>query len=239
MTLYMHSLQVDLPKLMKAGSGLKLPRSKVDVGYLVHSALARMAGDIAPRPFSIVSETGRSLPVLGYSAASKSELQDAASACALPEHHEAIDWDRHACKPMPMAAFKEGKRFTFQLRACPVVRRRQGRGKSVEVDAFLGAQGDDATDVERFSAYRDWLQARVDGKGLELEDVSVSGFKLRALIRRTQGDERQSKVLSRPDVSFTGTLRVQSVPDFVETLAGGIGRHRAFGFGMLLLKPSR
>jgi len=36
----------------------------------------------------------------------------------------------------------------------------------------------------------------------------------------------------------TGVLQVRDSAAFAALLARGIGRHRAFGFGMLLLKPA-
>jgi CRISPR system Cascade subunit CasE len=37
---------------------------------------------------------------------------------------------------------------------------------------------------------------------------------------------------------FSGLLQVEDAAAFTALLARGIGRHRAFGFGMLLLKPA-
>jgi CRISPR system Cascade subunit CasE len=42
-----------------------------------------------------------------------------------------------------------------------------------------------------------------------------------------------------PDAVFTGTLVVARPAEFMGLLARGIGRHRAFGYGMLLLRPPR
>ena len=40
----------------------------------------------------------------------------------------------------------------------------------------------------------------------------------------------------RPNVVLEGTLRVTDADTFRALLARGVGRHRAFGFGMLLLR---
>ena len=40
-----------------------------------------------------------------------------------------------------------------------------------------------------------------------------------------------------PDVVMQGRLRVSDPQAFAQLLARGVGRHRAFGFGMLLLRP--
>jgi CRISPR system Cascade subunit CasE len=41
-----------------------------------------------------------------------------------------------------------------------------------------------------------------------------------------------------PDASFEGVLTVAEPGAFALLLARGIGRHRAFGFGMVLLRPA-
>jgi CRISPR system Cascade subunit CasE len=40
-----------------------------------------------------------------------------------------------------------------------------------------------------------------------------------------------------PDAVFTGVLQVLDTTAFAALVARGIGRHRAFGYGMVLLKP--
>jgi len=59
-------------------------------------------------------------------------------------------------------------------------------------------------------------------------------------VRRTSREDdrrRASRAIDGPDVTFTGTLEVTDSAAFSALLARGLGRHRAFGFGMLLLAP--
>jgi CRISPR system Cascade subunit CasE len=42
-----------------------------------------------------------------------------------------------------------------------------------------------------------------------------------------------------PDATMSGTLRIDDPSAFASALSHGIGRHRTFGFGMLLLAPPR
>jgi CRISPR system Cascade subunit CasE len=51
--------------------------------------------------------------------------------------------------------------------------------------------------------------------------------------------EARRSVIGRRDVTFEGELQVADAAAFAALLARGVGRHRAFGFGMLLLRPSR
>jgi len=52
-------------------------------------------------------------------------------------------------------------------------------------------------------------------------------------------DVRQSRLVGGPDVVLAGQLRVTDPQAFAQLLAKGVGRHRAFGFGLLLLRPTR
>jgi CRISPR system Cascade subunit CasE len=53
------------------------------------------------------------------------------------------------------------------------------------------------------------------------------------------GEVRHSRLVNGPDAVLAGQLRVTSPDAFAQLLANGLGRHRAFGFGLLLLRPAR
>jgi CRISPR system Cascade subunit CasE len=64
------------------------------------------------------------------------------------------------------------------------------------------------------------------------------------LARRGAPDEAGRRALTvegrqggGPDVILAGELTVADAEGFLALLARGVGRHRAFGFGMLLLSP--
>ena len=40
-----------------------------------------------------------------------------------------------------------------------------------------------------------------------------------------------------PDAVIQGTLTVAEPGEFTDLVAHGVGRHRAYGYGMLLLRP--
>jgi CRISPR system Cascade subunit CasE len=41
----------------------------------------------------------------------------------------------------------------------------------------------------------------------------------------------------KPDVTLRGRLSITDSAAFADLLRRGVGRHKAFGFGMLLLRP--
>lgn len=56
-------------------------------------------------------------------------------------------------------------------------------------------------------------------------------------LRRTQGKARRPARPLRPWALLHGTLEVRDPAAFMALLARGVGRHRAFGYGMVLLRP--
>ncbi|GEO42305.1 CRISPR-associated protein Cse3 [Skermanella aerolata] len=225
---------------------------RFDEGYAVHALLRALFGPSAPVPFTV--RAARDLPgpaVLAYGPEPLAGLAHTAGLTAEPLAHAVVDWARAADKPMP-AAFPAGMRVGFEVRACPVVR--VGRSTvakrpGAEVDAFLSAldaydrSGEGAERPVRESVYLDWLRRHLEGGGAAgLLDGRVDARRLRTVLRKTQPTEdkpdRASRNFARPDVVFSGTLRVEDSIAFRTLLARGIGRHRSFGFGMLLLRPA-
>jgi CRISPR system Cascade subunit CasE len=139
---------------------------------------------------------------------------------------------------------ESGVRLGFSARACPV--RRIARcgpltRERAEVDAFLAKAWEVGPDVPlgRNDVYCEWLRDELAKENAaEVLDVSVANFRLGHLQRRTHGEGRKGHRSERPDVTFEGTLVVRDTAAFGRRLARGVGRHRAFGFGMLLLKPA-
>ena len=74
-------------------------------------------------------------------------------------------------------------------------------------------------------------------------DASMTRYQLLGVTRRSQkntaDDVRNSRLIGGPDAVLAGQLRVKNQQAFAQLLAHGIGRHRAFGFGLLLLRPAR
>ena len=141
--------------------------------------------------------------------------------------------------------FESGMRLGFSVRACPVSRiakRGPMTRERAEVDAFLARAWEAGPDVklDREQVYREWLGAELAKEGAaRLLEASMDGFRLGRLHRRTHGEERTDHRSERPDVTFDGVIEVGEPGAFRARLARGVGRHRAFGFGMLLLKPAR
>jgi CRISPR system Cascade subunit CasE len=219
-----------------------------DEGYLVHAALRAAFGVLAPQPFAVMGgDAARPLKVLGYGAADEAALRAALDAPREPLLAKGIDCADIHSKAMPNR-FRAGTSFGFDTRTCPIVRMRRDDGKPRELDAFvhatLGVDRDQV--VSRETVYADWLRTKLIDGGAETTAVRVHRLDQAPLVRRCGGSARRlwrtedgRRVMARrPDVTFRGTLRVVDPDRFVTLLARGVGRHRAFGFGMLLLRPA-
>ena len=222
-----------------------------DDGYAVHALLAALfdhgaAEDarVAPTPFRVLEPTHRTLDVLGYAGLDHHALANRAAAFADPLAWGVCDLEGMASKPMP-STFEAGTRLGFSVRVCPV-RRIAKRGpmtsNRAEVDAFLAQSwevGDRNVPLDRGEVYRAWLAEELAKEGAAtLVEASLGSFQLGRLHRRTHGDNRKGHRTQRPDVTFDGVLQVGDPAAFMRRLARGVGRHRAFGFGMLLLRPA-
>ena len=61
---------------------------------------------------------------------------------------------------------------------------------------------------------------------------------LKSLLRRARNDRVRLQLVQRPQALFVAEAAIAQPQRFGELLARGIGRHRAFGFGMVLLAPA-
>ena len=143
------------------------------------------------------------------------------------------------------SGWKGGQRLGFRTRVCPTIRAASAgpvQKKGSEVDAWIAAcrKVPREEEVLREDVYRAWLgEALLRSEGAALEAATLDEFQLTRVLRRTQGDVRTSAMLQRPEAVLGGTLVVKDPEAFAMLLRRGVGRHRAFGFGMLLLVPPK
>ena len=221
-----------------AAEGL-IANSEADDGYGWHALLCAAFGKAdAPKPFRILARRGRSAQLLAYSPLAGAELIAHAADFADPKAFAALGVDELASKPMP--PFSQGRRLGFSLRARPVVRadRDGDRAKTREIDAYVHARAKgDMRD--KVAIYLDWVRERLAAGGAEVEALRVDGLESVKVMRRGVAADggRPLRLIAGHAVAIVGSLRVANETRFAETIARGVGRHRAFGFGMLLLAP--
>lgn len=241
MTLHLLKMQPDMVRLGRWARDHRLlpTRGDEDLGYTLHALLAAAFGELAPKPFMLQQDTPRPAALLAYSACEPDELRDHAASFAEPDTLAALGMDSLAAKAMP-GQFAVARRLGFAVRVRPTVRTdRDGQRDRVrEVDAFLAAAAGTEPNAgpERGAVYQDWLAQRLRAGGAEPQRIGLDSFRLSDVLRRGQGRALQAQ--RGPDATFSGVLQVREPDAFAALLARGVGRHRAFGYGMLLLRPA-
>jgi len=245
----MHLAKLALPKpeLAKFATTRGLPK-QISTNYLVHSVMAEAFSD-CPTPF-VAQDKGRLIRVLFYADADSEKLISQAKLASSPEAYEAIRWEETASKPLP-DPFPTEVDLRFEVRACPVVRKASaGEGKNKEgevrswdegdeLDAFLSRQWTTEHELSREEVYCDWLATQFENRGgAEPKNITMQGFSIREMTRRSHEGNRTVKTLNRPAVTLEGTLQVTDSELFAALLRSGIGRHKSFGYGLLKVRPT-
>lgn len=240
MTLHLLQFRPDMARLARwAHAERLLPRDGGDdLGYPLHAVLAAVFADLRPQPFALLTHPQRPATLLAYSVHDAPALREQAAAFALPEPAVAIGVETLAAKALP-DRFAPGRRLGFSVRVRPTVRTDDDGDRTAvrERDAFLVAVTGTPPDggPERADVYRDWLSCRLTDGGADVHGLSMTAFALSPVYRRDAA-RRLGRQMG-PDATFSGTLTVRDPGLFAALLARGVGRHRAFGFGMLLLRP--
>ena len=205
-----------------------------DLGYALHTLLATAFGDAAPKPFRYF---GDARGLLAYTTHDADALQLAAQTAA-PEVFAALGLDRFAARDFP-TEWATGRRLGFELRVRPVLRTRDGRERDVFL-AALDKNGEVKNELSREAVYADWLTRELArDQAAKVEYLQLEGFRLSASLRKGSANagKRPAQRVAGPDAIYSGVLDVADSAGFAALLERGIGRHRAFGFGMLLLRP--
>jgi CRISPR system Cascade subunit CasE len=241
--LYLMHTQPDPQRLAAWAARHRLLDKEGDLGYALHALLRAAFGEHAPQPFRYLNaEQG----LLAYTRLDATELAQRA-ALADPDAAAALglgQTSRHggmSVRPFP-TQWAVGHALGFEVRVRPIIREgKTGR----ERDAFLAAI-EKAVDqrLDRSQVYVQWLRDLLARQGgAELIEAGMTRYQLLGVTRRSQkgdlGDVRQSRLVGGPDAVLAGQLRVTNPQAFAQLLAQGVGRHRAFGFGLLLLRPAR
>ena len=221
-----------------------------DEGRALHHLLDETFGVGALRPFRLLVPPRRSSGNLyAYSTLDAEALHTAAQTLACPEALSILSPDRMESKTMP-ANWREGQQLGFDLRVRPVRRLRREMetpkghlSKGKEIDAFLlealrqhpnSPSGMTAAKRTRENVYLDWLAERLRPAAvLDHSKSRLARFRRSIVSRGNHGSEG-------PDATIHGTLTIVDADAFAALLSVGVGRHKAYGYGMLLLRsPNR
>lgn len=220
-----------------------------DDGEALHGLLRAAFGAQAPQPFRYLDEKRGLLAYTHLDAqalATQAALADPLAARTLGLN-AGSQQGGYRLRTFP-TQWAQGQVLGFEVRVRPTM-----RGAKGEQDAFLHAVaqagGKDGAPLQREAVYVQWLRAQLGPRAdqprqpwqgaVELLDVHLQAFARSPITRRSQPaaeGERKGRVIDGPDATLTGRLCVTNPSAFVHLLARGVGRHRSYGFGMLLLQ---
>ena len=230
-----------------------------DPDHAMHCLLTECFGDLAPKPFRLIlPREGPAGVLYGYGQADADALREEANICADPLQSWIMPAGKLDSKPMP-TEWQTGKRLGFETRVRPVVRllrdpsartqvppnmlrfREGGTRPGKECDIFLREamkhQEKDGMQRSREDAYAEWLSDQFDRRGgasLDLGKTKLVSFQRSRAVRKLNARHSEG-----PDAVMRGILAVTDPGAFTTLLSRGVGRHRAYGYGMLLLRPAR
>ncbi len=221
--LHFYALEVDLREFDR-WSGM---RDIHDRDLATHSLLAELFGEGAPRPYRLVAVRDAPRGMLyGYGPRPIDDLRVTAETLGAPDQLAALPIDRMRGKPMPVVP--AGGRVSVETRVRPV--RRNGNR---ELDVFIA----DGRTESRETAYARWWADTCAHSGLDLDcdTVRLVAFSLVPFSAKRRGGKRPIG----PDAVLRGVGKVTDADSFHALIARGVGRHRAYGYGALLLSPAR
>ena len=230
-----------------------------DSGFALHVLLSGLFGRAALQPFRLfASERRRTASLYAYTDMDSDSLRRTARGVGTPDCLAILDPAKLRSKAVP-EVFEPGRCFGFDVRVRPVRRLRcslrdsqSGRVLSpgAEVDAFRVAairrfpdgwndnpdngppEAGGSLRGGRDDIYTEWLVERLGGAAsVESGECRLAAFqRSRAVRGNGSGPEG-------PDATLHGILTVRDADAFARLLRKGVGRHKAYGYGMLLLRP--
>ena len=224
-----------------------------DPDHAMHCLLTECFGDLAPKPFRVITPRGASTAFLyGYGSADADAMREALNAFADPLQSRVIPTRTLHSKPMP-TAWQTGRKLGFEVRIRPIVRLerdtsriaadlQQGRlrpGKECDVFLYEATRHPESGDAGRGreQVYAEWLSRqflRRGGASLDPNQTRMVHFERTRALRK-----RNSRYSEGPTAVMRGHLTVTEDAEFEHLLSQGVGRHRAYGYGMLLLRPPK
>ena len=229
-----------------------------DPDAAAHRLLTESFGPaMSPRPYRIIEHRrDPEMPILGYTAADPDTLRRMVQACQDPLQAHTLDPDTIEGKEMP-ADWPAGLELAFELRARPITRTRSRadlhrcQEPARSILAAGAARHGAEYDVHRWEIikyqtlgipakppeeiYALWLSrmlAKTGAAALLGDRVKMLGMKHHPARRRRGGH-----AVPGMDVVMGGRIIIQKPEMFRTMLTRGLGRHIAYGHGMLLLRP--
>lgn len=134
---------------------------------------------------------------------------------------------------------QSGQHLAFSIRINPVVKRRDDAGRQHRHDLVMDLKKNEPdaaeTQAERVQlAAHQWLSAREPQYGFELTEETVIG----EAYRQWRFGGKNGNRISFSTIDCSGRLSITDIGRFESALMKGVGPAKAFGCGLLLIRPA-
>ena len=229
--MFLAQVPVDFVGAVRHLKAFLQPSALEDESLILKSILWEGFSGSALRPWAIHAQRGPTITIVGYTQTDAVELNKRRS-LALPSVQAAVG----EAIAVPLPALSASERYRFSISLVPTIRVTKAEGRRYgERDAFLAkadTAGKDAG-LKRDDVYRDYLAERLAGASIEAS--RLVRFRLRRFMRPKK--DRSVSGRTMPEAVIEGCLRVDDPGKLTEAISAGVGRQRAYGFGMLRLQP--
>lgn len=147
-----------------------------------------------------------------------------------PAQSDIFDVQHRAFVP----ALHVGQTLCFTLRANPTICK-NGKRHDLLMETKRQVRGHvDGPNIwqHQQQAAQDWLMRQGDQNGFSLREVNVDAYRQQQVIRA-----KSRQMIQFSSVDYSGMLMVNDVALFLQRLMQGYGKSRAFGCGLMLIKP--
>ena len=213
-----------------------------DTGHALHCLMTECFGkDLVPKPFRLMATKENTSVLYGYETNNSDKLCQAAEMFADPLQLKVMPLSKIDSKPM-FSNWQCGQKIGFETQVRPITRKyNKDKNKNQECDVFLKEkekypEGD--MPYSREQVYSEWLDKefeKLGGAKLELNQTQLMSHYTTRVYRKRYSTYSGS---GGPDATMRGVLTISDPKVFTKLLTRGIGRHRAYGYGMLLLRPT-
>ena len=208
----------------------------LDTGLAMHVLVSSVFPKGSVQPYRVIVPQRKVVGAFyAYTKAAPDELAEIASTAIGPDSADVFNLDAMRSRPLPNVAV--GQRIGFDVRIRPTK-----RGRGHEADAYLmngrewamqkpphKENGESAPTREK--VYADWFAQRLQGAA-ELRACRIAHF-----MQNRAAFGRNRNAINLPDATLHGDMTISDPAAFHEKLIAGVGRHKAYGYGMILLRP--
>ena len=232
MSLWMIRAEISIRDLMRWIGVRRL----TDPDHAMHCLLVETFGrEDSPGPFRAILPRNASVGTLhAYSTAPLSRLLDNQELYADPLQTRILARDMFSDKTMPESLWTEGRKMGFDVRVRPtrqVSWPEKGVNARSQRDAYANYMANyPGASVSRERIYAGWLAERFQRGGamLEMDSVRLASFRQSRMHRQRLG----------PDAVMRGNITVTDATKFRRLVLDGVGRHKTYGYGMILPRPA-